>query len=59
VIAGGVPIPVVDALQSIDVDECDDEAAIAPPCAVDLVGERKPAHLASGQPSQVVETGTA
>src|ERR1035437_2362978 len=59
VIACGVPIPVVDALQSIDVDEGDDEAAIAPPCAVNLVGERKPTHLASVQPSQVVETGTA
>src|SRR5664280_933761 len=50
---------VVDALQPIDVDEGDDEAAIAPPCAVDLVGERTPADLASVQPGQVVETSMA
>ena len=54
-VAGGVPIPVVDELQAVDVGEDDDEAPIAPPSAVDLVVERKPAHLATEGSGEIVK----
>jgi hypothetical protein len=57
VIAGGVPVTVVDSLHSIDVDEGDDESAVGSPCAVDLLVQRQPSHLATEGSSEIVEVG--
>ena len=54
-VAGGVPVPVVDALEAVDVDEGDDEAPVAAPRAIDLVGQRQPAHLPAERSGQVVK----
>jgi hypothetical protein len=54
-IAGGVSIPIVGALQSVDVSKGEDEASVAPPCAVDLMGEREPATLAAIGSGEVVQ----
>jgi hypothetical protein len=57
VIAGGVTVTVVDSLHSIDVDEGDDEAPVGSPCAVDLLVQRKPSHIATKSSSEIVEVG--
>jgi hypothetical protein len=57
VIAGGVPVTVVHSLHSIDIDEGDDEAPVRSPCAVDLLVQRKPSHIATKGSSEIVEVG--
>jgi hypothetical protein len=51
-VAGGVPVEVVDRLQAHDVDVGDDEPAIEPASPVDLVVELIQARAACARPGQ-------
>ena len=54
-----VAVAVVERLQLVDVDEGQDEPAVAPAGAVDLVLERDLAHLAPQRAGEVVVVGVA
>ncbi len=54
-----MPVAVVERLQLVDVDEGEDETAVAPARAVDLVLERDLAHLAPQRAGEVVVVGVA
>jgi hypothetical protein len=58
VIAGGVSIVVVDALQPVDIEKGNDETTVAPTCAIDLMAECEPASLAAEDSGEGVQMGT-
>jgi hypothetical protein len=55
VVAGGVPFLVIDAFQTVDIHEGDNETPIGSPCTVDLMAELKPAYLATEGSRKIVE----
>jgi hypothetical protein len=56
-IAGGVSVVVIDALQPVDIEKGNDETTVAPTCAIDLMVECEPAHLTAEYSREVVQVG--